>query len=73
MKRKEFLKKIGYEVPDNSKIRLFIDSDAKNEADDQYAVMHFLLSPTIDIAGIGAAHFEKKIKVFYLLKKAMMK
>lgn len=70
MKRKEFLKKIGYEVPDNSKIRLFIDSDAKNEADDQYAVMHFLLSPTIDIAGIGAAHFEKKDKSLLSAKKS---
>ncbi len=70
MKRKEFLKKLGYEVPDNSKIRLFIDTDAKNEADDQYAIMHFLLSPTIDIAGIGSAHFEKKDKSLLSSKKS---
>lgn len=70
MKRKEILKKLGYNVPDTSKIRLFIDTDAKNEADDQYAIMHFLLSPMIDIVGIGAAHFEKKDKSFLSVKKS---
>lgn len=29
----------------------------KNEADDQFAVMHALLSPTLDIRGIIPAHF----------------
>ncbi len=37
--------------------RLIIDTDAKNEADDQYAIVHALLSPTLDIRGLIAAHF----------------
>jgi len=37
--------------------RLIIDTDAKNEADDQYAIVHALLSPTLDIRGLVAAHF----------------
>lgn len=37
--------------------RLIIDSDAKNEADDQFAIVHALLSPSLDIAGIIPAHF----------------
>lgn len=37
--------------------RVIIDSDVKNEADDQFAVMHALLSPTLDIRGIIPAHF----------------
>jgi inosine-uridine nucleoside N-ribohydrolase len=39
------------------KKRLIIDTDAKNEADDQYAIVHALLSPSLDIAGIIPAHF----------------
>lgn len=37
--------------------RVIIDSDVKNEADDQFAVVHALLSPTLDIRGIIPAHF----------------
>ncbi|MGN6200109.1 nucleoside hydrolase [Humibacter sp.] len=37
--------------------RLIIDTDAKNEADDQFAIVHALLSPSLDIAGIVPAHF----------------
>jgi purine nucleosidase len=37
--------------------RVIIDTDAKNEADDQYAIVHALLSPTLDIRGLIAAHF----------------
>lgn len=37
--------------------RLIVDTDAKNEADDQYAIVHALLSPTLDIRGLIAAHF----------------
>ena len=41
MKRTELLNGLGYEIPALAKIRLFLDTDAKNEADDQYAIMHF--------------------------------
>jgi purine nucleosidase len=37
--------------------RLIVNTDAKNEADDQYAIVHALLSPTLDIRGLVAAHF----------------
>jgi purine nucleosidase len=37
--------------------RVIIDTDAKNEADDQYAIVHALLSPSLDIRGLVAAHF----------------
>ncbi|UFU03773.1 nucleoside hydrolase [Ruania suaedae] len=37
--------------------RALINTDAKNEADDQFAIVHALLSPTIDIRGLIAAHF----------------
>ncbi len=38
-------------------IRAIINTDAKNEADDQYAIVHALLSPTLDLRGLVAAHF----------------
>lgn len=37
--------------------RVIIDTDAKNEADDQYAIVHALLSETLDVRGIVPAHF----------------
>ena len=37
--------------------RVMIDTDAKNEADDQFAIVHALLSPSLDVRGLIAAHF----------------
>ena len=37
--------------------RVLIDTDAKNEADDQFAIVHALLSPTLHVRGLIAAHF----------------
>ncbi len=37
--------------------RIIINTDAKNEADDQFAIVHALLSPTLDVRGLIAAHF----------------
>lgn len=37
--------------------RVIINSDVKNEADDQFALVHALLSPTLDVRGIIPAHF----------------
>ena len=39
------------------KIRVLICSDAKNEADDQFAIAHALLTPKFDIVGMVAGHF----------------
>jgi inosine-uridine nucleoside N-ribohydrolase len=37
--------------------RVIIDTDAKNEADDQYAIVHALLTPSFELHGFVAAHF----------------
>lgn len=37
--------------------RVVVNTDAKNEADDQFAIVHTLLSPTLDVRGLIAAHF----------------
>ncbi|MFL0565958.1 nucleoside hydrolase [Microbacterium sp. 179-I 1D1 NHS] len=37
--------------------RIIVNTDAKNEADDQFAIVHALLSPTLDVRGIVPAHF----------------
>ena len=60
MKRREILGRIGVAPPAASRIRVIVDTDAKNEADDQYAILHHLLSPMLDVRGIVAAHFEQK-------------
>jgi inosine-uridine nucleoside N-ribohydrolase len=44
-------------VDDPRTRRVIVDSDVKNEADDQFAVVHALLSPSLDIRGIIPAHF----------------
>jgi purine nucleosidase len=42
---------------ESTRRRVIIDTDAKNEADDQYAIVHALLSPSLDVRGLVAAHF----------------
>ena len=37
--------------------RVIVDTDAKNEADDQFAIVHALLSPMLDVRGLVPAHF----------------
>ena len=60
MKRSEILSRIGITPPPAARLRLIVDTDAKNEADDQFAIMHHLLTPMFDVLGIVAAHFEQK-------------
>ena len=60
MKRSEILNRIGVTPPPASRIRLIVDTDTKNEADDQFAIMHHLLTPMFDVRGVVAAHFEQK-------------
>jgi len=43
-------------APDK-RIRVIINTDARNEADDQYAIVHGLLTPCFDLHGIIPAHF----------------
>lgn len=46
-----------FHVPKEKLIRVIIDTDAKNEADDQFAVVQALLSPRFDNVGMIAAHY----------------
>lgn len=48
---------LPFDIPDKKKIRLIINTDAKNEADDQFAIVHALLTPRFKIKGIIAANF----------------
>lgn len=45
------------EFPPAKRLRVIINTDAKNEADDQFAIVHALLTPTFTIPGIVPAHF----------------
>lgn len=49
-----------FPVPEDRRIRLIISTDAKNEADDQFAIAYALMSPKIEVVGIAAAHFAEK-------------
>jgi len=45
-------------IPESSKrVRVILNTDAKNEADDQYAIVHTLLTPLFELQGIIPAHF----------------
>ncbi len=46
-----------YSFSDKDRIRVIVSTDAKNEADDQYAIVHALLTPYFDLRGIISAHF----------------
>ena len=39
------------------KTRVIINTDAKNEADDQYAIVHAILTPSFALHGLVSAHF----------------
>ena len=44
-------------LPREKRARLILNTDAKNEADDQFTIVHALLTPTFDFHGLIAAHF----------------
>lgn len=44
----------------NAKIRFISDTDAMNEADDQYSIVQQMLTEEIEVMGYVAAHFERK-------------
>ena len=44
-------------IPQEKKRRVIINTDAKNEADDQFAIVHALLTPSFEIHGVIPAHF----------------
>ena len=45
------------DFPADAKQRVIINTDAKNEADDQYAIVHAVLTPSFDLHGIIPAHY----------------
>ncbi|MXI87526.1 nucleoside hydrolase [Sphaerochaeta halotolerans] len=47
----------AFGVPEEKIIRVIIDTDAKNEADDQFAIVHAVLSPKLEHVGFIAAHY----------------
>ena len=52
--------KYSFKVPPEKMIRVITNTDAKNEGDDQFAIVHTLLSPKFDNVGIIGAHFGTK-------------
>ncbi len=60
MKREEVLARMGMRLPLHKQMRVIVSSDVANEADDQYAIVHQLLTPMFDVRGVIAAHFESK-------------
>lgn len=53
-----------FEVPAQKRIRMIVHTDCKNEADDQFAVAHHLMTPKFDVRGIIAGHFDVGQKRF---------
>lgn len=48
---------VKFNIPDEKKVRVILDTDAKNEVDDQFAITQAVLSEGFDLKGIIAAHF----------------
>lgn len=51
------MKKAPYEVPENLRVRLIIDTDCACEGDDQPALAHQLMTPKFEVRGVTAAHY----------------
>ena len=50
MERSELLARLGFAPPEACRVRVIIDTDAKNEGDDDFAILHHLLTPARQIA-----------------------
>lgn len=48
---------MDFNFPPEKQARVIVNTDAKNEADDQYAIVHALLTPSFELHGIIPAHF----------------
>ena len=51
---------ISFHIPQGKKKRVLIVSDVKNEVDDQFAIVHALLSESLEVRGIIPTHFSWK-------------
>lgn len=63
MKREDILKRLTYTVPEIKKKRVIVCSDIAAEADDAFAIVHHLLTPTENVVGIVAGNFEWRFRV----------
>lgn len=50
-----------YSVPEEKRVRVIVSTDAANEVDDAYAIVHALLTPQFIMKGIVAAHFKDRV------------
>ena len=57
MPSREEILRFDFRVKPEKRIRVIIDTDAACEADDQYAIVHALLTPKFDVRGIIAEQF----------------
>jgi hypothetical protein len=48
----------AYKVPEEKRVRMIVHTDCANEADDQFALAHFVMTPKFEIPGIVAGHFD---------------
>ena len=51
----------AFHVPPEKQVRVITDTDAKNEADDQFCIVQTLLSPKLDNVGFIGAHFGARL------------
>lgn len=51
------LSQLPYTVPVEKQVRVIVSTDAANEVDDAYFILHALLTPQFDVRGVVAAHF----------------
>lgn len=58
MKREEILKRLRFTVPEKKRKRVIVHTDVCCEADDPFAIMHHLLTPSEEVEGIIAGHNE---------------
>ncbi len=61
--------KYKFSVPPKRQVRVIIHTDCKNEADDQFAVVHQLLTPRFVVKGIIGAHFERGAGMMWDVEK----
>ena len=54
-----------FDCPDKKKVRMIVHTDCKNEADDQFALVHHLMTPKFIIKGIIGAHFNLNAEMRY--------
>ena len=70
---------LKFDVRDEKKIRVIVDTDAACEADDPFAIAHALMSPKLMVKGITAVHFvepgsvEKSLEEIKVVLKTMNK